>query len=202
MSGSSNRWRAFFVLSAALLLSGGPLHPGGSMADMLAHPSWIPSHALMFAGFVALLIGLVAYSRGRPLPERTRRWLRIAVIGTALQAAEMAFHTAAVVDQANLVAGRPTPVLTTHLWLSVVCYPAFGASFIGFVIASLRDGLLGKPWIAWLAVVGAAAHGAAAPLVVGFGIQKADILFPFLLLCAVWLLFVALSRQRPEAYAR
>lgn len=172
------------------------------MADMLAHPSWIPSHALMFAGFVALLIGLVAYSRGRPLPERTRRWLRIAVIGTALQAAEMAFHTAAVVDQANLVAGRPTPVLTTHLWLSVVCYPAFGASFIGFVIASLRDGLLGKPWIAWLAVVGAAAHGAAAPLVVGFGIQKADILFPFLLLCAVWLLFVALSRQRPEAYAR
>lgn len=83
-----------------------------------------------------------------------------------------------------------------------VSHIAFWISFIGFVMASLRDGLLGTPWIAWLAIIGAAAHGAAAPLVVAFGIQEADFLFALLLLCALWLLFVALSRPRLETHAR
>ncbi len=103
-------WRPFFVLSALLMLAGGPRHPGGTMAEMLAHPDWVWSHALVLAGFVTLVIGLILYSRSSPLPLRTRRWTRFATIGTALQAVEMAFHTAASVDQAHLMAGNPTPM--------------------------------------------------------------------------------------------
>src|ERR1041385_6649289 len=106
-------WRLFFVLSALFILIGGPQHPQGTMAEMLASPSWVPAHSLMLAGFVALLVGLILYGRDASLPERTRKWVRIATIGTALQTVEMALHTAAAVDHANLVAGKATPVLTT-----------------------------------------------------------------------------------------
>jgi hypothetical protein len=178
-------WRVFFALSALFILAGGPQHPGGTMAEMLAHPKWVPSHALMLAGFLALLAGLILYQRGVALPERTRKWVRLAAIGTALQAVEMAFHTAASVDHANLMAGRATPVLTTHLWLSVVLYPVFALTVIGLIVAGVRDRALGSPWIAWLGILGALAHGAAAPLVILFEVPWARILFPFLVLLAL-----------------
>jgi hypothetical protein len=89
-----NLWRVFFVLAGAGILAGGPLHPDGTMSEMLAHPDWFRSHALMFAGFVALTIGLALFGRTPGLPPRTRWWLRAAIVGTALQAIEMAFHTA------------------------------------------------------------------------------------------------------------
>jgi len=54
----------------------------------------------------------------------------VAIGGVALEAVEMAFHTVAAVDHANLVAGRPTPVLTTHLWMAVAIYPLFGVAVI------------------------------------------------------------------------
>ena len=135
----SRLWRLFFILSALFLVAGGPRHPGGTMAEMLAHPDWVPSHALMLAGFVSLLVGLILYQRSVVLPDRTRMWARYAVLGTALQVVEMAFHTAASIDQLNLVAGRATPVLTTHLWLSVVLYPIFGLTLVGLIVAGARD---------------------------------------------------------------
>lgn len=192
-------WRVFFALSALFILTGGPQHPGGTMAEMLAHPKWVPSHTLLLAGFLSLLAGLILYQRTVALPDRTRRWVRLAAIGTALQAVEMVFHTASVVDHANLVAGRTTPVLTTHLWLSIALYPVFGLTMIGLILATARDRSLGSPWIAWLGILGALAHGAAAPLVVGFEIQWAEILFPFLMLLALWLLLAALWPLRRTA---
>jgi hypothetical protein len=44
-----NLWRMFFALSGAGILAGGPLHPVGTMADMLAHPDWFSAHALMLS---------------------------------------------------------------------------------------------------------------------------------------------------------
>ena len=193
-------WRLFFALSALLILIGGPQHPGGTMAEMLAHPKWVPAHALMLAGFLALLAGLILYQRSIALPDRTRRWVRLAAVATALQAVEMAFHTAAFVDHANLVAGRATPVLTTHLWLAVVLYPVFGLAVVGLIVAATRDRALGSPWIAWLGILGALAHGAAAPLTILTAIPWARMLFPFLILLALWLLLAALwpLRTREE----
>lgn len=195
-------WRLFFALSALFILIGGPQHPGGSMAEMLAHPKWVPSHVLLLAGFMALLAGLILYQRSGALPGRTRRWVRIAIFGTVLQAVEMAFHTAAAMDHANLMAGRATPILSTHLWLSVVFYPIFAVTIIGFIVASMRDRSLGSPWIAWLGILGALAHGAAAPLVILFQVPGARILFPLLMLLAFWLILAALWPVRTTAGQR
>jgi hypothetical protein len=185
-------WRLCFIVSALFLMAGGPQHPGGEMHEMLGSPKWVPAHLLLLAGFVALLVGLLVYKRTRSLPGATQRWLRFAIIGTVLQTIEMAMHTAAVFDHDHLVAGQSTPVLTTHLWLAVFFYPIFGLTIIGFIIAGMRDHVIGSPWIGWLGIAGALANGLAPPLVVLFKIEGARILFPFLLLFALWLILAGL----------
>jgi hypothetical protein len=194
----SGLWRLCFILSALFLMAGGPQHPGGTMAEMLADRRWVPAHSLLLAGFITLVAGLLLYSR-TTLPERTRRWLRFAVFGTILQVVEMAFHTAAVVDHDHLVAGSGTPVLTTHLWLAVFFYPIFGVTFAGFMIAGMRDRVLGSPWIGWLGIVGLLANGAAPPLVVLLKVEGARILFPLLLCFALWLILAGLWPIRVRA---
>lgn len=188
----SGLWRLFFILSAVFIMAGGPQHPGGTMAEMLADRKWIPAHSLLLAGIVTLAAGLLLYSRTALLPSRTRRWLRLAIIGTILQAIEMAFHTAAMVDHDHLVSGAATPVLTTHLWLSIICYPIFGLTFGGFLIAGMRDRVLGSLWIGWLGLAGLVANGLAPPLVVLLNIEEARILFPLLFLFALWLILAGL----------
>jgi hypothetical protein len=197
----SGVWRPFFALAALLILAGGPMHPRGNMAEMLGHHNWVLSHSLMLVGFLSLLIGLILFNRGVAAPERTRRWVRLAAIGTALQAIEMAFHTASVVDHGNLVAAKATPVLTTHLWLAVVLYPIFAVLMIGLIVAGTRDRSLGSPWISWLGILGAVAHGASAPLGVAFHVEGAWVLFPLLMLLALWLLLAALWPSRSGVLA-
>ena len=195
-------WRSLFFLSALLLPIGGLQHPDGTMAEMLAHPAWVRAHALMLAGFLALFVGLFFLRSHATLPEATRRWTRFALIGTALQVVEMALHTAAVVDHANLVAGNATPVLSTHLAAAVVLYPVFSASVVGLIIVGARDGVLGSRWVSWLGVVGLAAHGLA-PALVTFVSEDARILFRLLMLVAVWLILAALlgTRRSDEVVA-
>jgi len=183
-------WRVPFFLCAVLLAAGGPQHPGGTMAEMLASPRWVPSHLLLLAALIAFLAGLALLAR-QELPERTRRWTRIAIAGVALEAVEMAFHTAAAVDHANLVAGRPTPVLTAHLRMAVAIYPLFGVAVIGFIVAATRERVVGSRWIAWLGIAGIAAYSAAPPLVVAFHVPGAGVLFPLLMLFALWLILAA-----------
>jgi hypothetical protein len=195
-------WRVCFIVAALFIIAGGPQHPGGTMAEMLGNPKWVPAHSLLLAGFVTLLAGLLLYKRRTPLPARAHRWLQFAIIGTVLQTIEMALHTAAVVDHHRLVAGQSTPVLTTHLWLAVFFYPIFGFTIIGFIIAGMRDRVMGSPWIGWLGIAGALGHGLAPPLVVWLKIERASILFPFLLLFALWLILAALwplRARRDEA---
>jgi hypothetical protein len=189
-------WRGCFIVSALLLMAGGPQHPGGEMHEMLGNPKWVPAHSLLLAGIVVLLVGLLMFKRTTSLPGATQRWLRFAIIGTVLQTIEMAMHTAAVVDHDHLVAGQSTPVLTTHLWLAVLFYPIFGVTMIGFIIAGMRDHVIGSPWIGWLGIAGALANGLAPPLVVLFKIEGARILFPLLLLLAIWLILAGLWPSR------
>ena len=188
---SRNGWRACFFLAGGLILAGGPLHPAGTMADMLADPNWLPSHALMTVGFVLMWAGLVLWGRTPSIAPRVRTWLRPAIIATALQSIDMALHTAAMVDHGRLVAGLATPVLTTHLWLTAVVYPVFGVAVIGLLVAAGRDRVLGSWWIAWLGIIGAAGHGAAGPLVVVWDIPGAAALFPLIVLVGVWMILAA-----------
>jgi hypothetical protein len=187
----ANAWRASFVVGAVLLMAGGPQHPKGSMVQMLHDPKWVPAHALMLGGFLALWVGLFLCRKAAPAASGTTKWLKIAAVATGLQAVEMALHTAAAVDYGNLVAGQSTPVLTTHLALAVVAYPVFAASVIGLILAGVRERSLGSPWIAWIGIIGAIGHGAAAPLVILTDIAWARLLFPLLMLLAIWLILAA-----------
>jgi hypothetical protein len=185
-------WRPLFLLSGILIIIGGSRHPReATMAQMLGNEDWVLSHSLLLAGFFALLVGLILYRRTGP-PERTRPWTGLAVVGTALQVIEAAFHAAAVVDHGNLLAGAPTPILTAHLWLTIILYPLFAVSVIGLIVAGARDRALGSPWIAWIGVAGAVAHGTAGPLVAGLGLTRFAFLFPLILLFALWAVLAAL----------
>ena len=160
------------------------------MAEMLADPKWIPAHSLLLAGFVALLAGLPLYGR-TSLPERSRRWLRIAVIGTILQIIEMAFHTAAMVDHDHLVSGRNTRSHNAPLACDSML-PDLWIDGWWVLNCGMRDRVLGSVWIGWLGIAGLVANGLAPPLVVLLNVEAARILFPLLLLFALWLILAGL----------
>jgi len=160
------------------------------MAEMLAHPDWFLSHLLQLIGFTAMAAGLWAFAASVQLPPRSSQWCRFAIGGTILQAIEMAFHTAAMVDHHNLVAGAPTPILTTHLAMAVALYPLFALTLTGFIVAAARDRVLNW-WAGALGIIGVIGHGISAPLVVAFDIEAARVLFPMIVLVALWMLIVA-----------
>src|SRR6188508_2281002 len=118
-------WRLLFAAAAVLMLAGGPRHPGGSMLEMLEHHDWFMAHALVTLGYGAMVAGLVVFSRTDANTPALRRWTRLAIVATALQTVEMVVHTAAMVDAPHLAAGHSTPVLTTHLAMSMLFYPLF-----------------------------------------------------------------------------
>lgn len=156
---------------------------------MLADPKWLPSHVLLTLGFVLMWAGVVLWGRTPSDAPRVRAWLRTAIVVIGVQAIDYALHTAAMVDHHRLVAGLATPALTTHLWVTVVVYPVFAVTIIGFLIAAGRDRVLGSWWIAWLGIIGAAAHGIAGPLAVIWGIQAG--LFGLIVLLAFWMILAA-----------
>ena len=199
---SSLRWRIPLLLAGVLILAG-PQHPRGStMLQMLGHADWLASHVLMTATFILFGVGLALLRRGEPQPERTARWLRYAIIATALQTVEAVVHTAAVVDHGNLAAGRATPVLTTHLAMAVVLYPLFGAAVVGLIVAAARERVLGSWWIAWIGIIGASAHGAAAPLRILTGYEPFSILFAGIVPLSLWMALAGAWPLRAGAPAR
>ena len=199
---SSLRWRIPLLLAGVMILAG-PQHPRGStMLQMLGHADWLANHLLMTASLIAFGVGLVLLRRGEPQPERTARWLRYAIIATALQTVEAVVHTAAVVDHGNLAAGRATPVLTTHLAMAVVLYPLFGAAAVGLIVAAARERVLGSWWIAWIGIIGATAHGAAAPLRILTGYEPFSILFAGIVVLALWMVLAGVWPLRAAAPAR
>lgn len=198
MHTTGNGWRAAFALAAVTLAIGGAMHPGGSMAMMLEHPDWLASHSLQFVAYAAMAAGLWLFGNGS-LPPMTSPWLRLALIGTIVQAIEMLFHTAAMVDHARLVAGAATPILTAHLALAVIAHPIFGITVSGFILNAARERVLGTIWLAPVGIIGALAHGAAAPLVVLFELEQARILFPMVVLLSLWMVIVAAMPRRSRA---
>ncbi len=60
-----------------------------------------------------------------------------------LQTIEMAVHASAYTDLDRLLAGTATPLLSTHLALSVALYPVFGAVLATFVALCSLERVLG-----------------------------------------------------------
>jgi hypothetical protein len=193
-------WRLLLLAASPLLVVGALRHPRvPGMPAMLAHPDWLLSHLAALAGYLSLLGGLVLLRRaggGPPGP-----WLRLAIVGAALQAVEAVFHAAAVVDLGRLNAGHATPVLSTHLALAALLYPLFSLSMIGLIVAGARGRALGSWWIAPLGLLGVLSHGAAAIVVVVLGMTGLGALFAGIALFGLWLLPAALWPARHPAGA-
>ena len=161
------------------------------MLEMLRHHDWFMAHALVTLGYGTMVAGLVAFSRTGANTPAMKRWTRFAIVGTALQTVEMTVHTAAMVDAGHLAAGHATPILTTHLAMSMVFYPLFGITTAAFFIKGMRERTIGSPWIVWIGVIGTVANGIA-PILVGLvGWTEARILFVFMVGIAIWLLLAA-----------
>lgn len=194
-------WRVWFLAGGALILVGGPRHPGGSMLEMLSHPDWFIAHLLVTLGFAAFLTGLAAFARSEANTPALRRWTKLAIAGTALMTLETIVHTAAMVDAGHLAAGHATPVLSTHLAMSVLFYPVFAVTSALFIVAAARQRAIGSPVLAWLGVCGTLANGAAPVLVLLLGLTQARILFPMVTLLALWMAIAAVWPSRAAAPA-
>ena len=193
----SRLWRALFVVGGALYLGGSSQHPGGTMAEMMAAPAWVPGHATVFVGQLVLTLGLVLFRRTVRASASMDRWLLFSIVATALEAVEMGVHTVSYVDATALTLGHSTPVLTSHLWLATLVYPVFAVSLIGLIRLGQREGVLGSPWIAWIGMLGAAAHGIVMWLVFIFDISWATILFPLAaILLSLWFMLAGVWPSR------
>lgn len=197
-NGRSRAWRAAFVVGGLLYL-GGVQHPHGRMVDMLSDPAWVRAHVTILAGLLALGGGLAAFRREVNGSPALRRWLGFAIVMTLLEVVEMAVHTVAFVDAGALAAGGPTPVLTTHLWMATLVYTPYAIALIGVIWLGQREGVLGSPWIGWIGMFGAAAHGVVMWLAIVLRIGPAGILFPLALTLGIWFVLAGLWPDRRAA---
>ena len=197
-------WRSLFVLFGLLYVAGGVQHPPGSMAEMLANPIWVRGHATTLCGLMLLTAGLVLFRRARPGPS-VNRWLLPVIATAALETLEMAVHMMAYVDAEAMAAGHSTPVLTTHLWLATLVYPCFAFALVGLIWAGQRERSLGSPWIGWIGMVGAVAHGVVMVMVMvhPLKIGPTGLLFPVAVLSlALWFILAGVwpvGRRSPAA---
>ena len=194
-------WRLAFLGSGVAMMIGGPRHPNplpdqpfqDSIAAMLEHPDWVPSHVFILLGFALLLAGIVLWQRSAGLDGSDAGWVRLAMLAAAAAVIEMALHTAAVVDTQHLRAGEPTPILTAHLVLTAIVNPLIGIALAGLAVRGARLGRLGSWWITWMAVVGGASYGFAGVYVVLTHDQRVSPLFAVgAILIALWTLLVGM----------
>src|ERR1044071_7656492 len=204
-------WRAALFLSGVAMLMGGPRHPGPrtdlpfneSTALMLASPEWVPSHLLILASYLLLLVGIALWARQAELSDGARRWSRWALLAAGVGVVEMAFHAAAVLDLGHLRARQATPILTTHLALTAFANPLLGLTVAAVALHGARARRLGSRWIGWMAVLGGAAYGFAGTYVVLTHDQRVSPLFAIgASLLAFWLLLAAVWPVAAPAPAR
>ncbi len=194
-SARSASWRALFVAGGLLYFVGAFYHPRGmTMTDMLVDPAWLPSHAGVFVGLSAMTLGLMLVRRSSRISPTVDRWLLATIVLAVLETIEMGLHTMAYVDADALApgaleGGASTPVLTVHLWFATLVYTPFAVALIGLIWTGQRERSLGSPWIGWLGMVGAAAHGSVMWLAIVLGVPGTGILFPIAAL-AISLWFV------------
>lgn len=174
---------------------------------MLVDPAWIPSHAAVFVGILLMTVGLVSFRRSVRTSPTMDRWLLFAIVLAVLETFEMGLHTMAYVDAGALPRGAramqgglSTPVLTIHLWLATLVYTPFAIALIGLIWIGQRERSLGSPWIGWVGIIGAAAHGAVMWLVIVLNVPGAGILFPIgALSLSLWFVLAGVWPTRQPA---
>ncbi len=194
-------WPWALTAGGVLFLIGGPLHPGNdsslpeaqATAEFIGAATWIPSHALILAGAIGYLIGLFGLARSpMPLSPGARKAAWVAAVGAVLFAVEGVFHLGAFLDEEAALAGNATPVLSTHLALSLVVYPLFSFAVAALAVLSRRE--LTHPVVGIIGAIGAITFGVAPALVGLAGIEALAVLFPIGgVLMALWFTVVGVT---------
>jgi len=205
-------WPWALIASAVAFTTGGLLHPGqdpslparAALAAWIGDPLWVPSHALILAGAMLLVPGLLGLRHRHPdLPDGAHRAARAATLGALLWTVESVPHLGAATESAAAADGRATPILFTHMVLSLVAYPLVGLSVAA--LAVLAGGRLAHPGFAVLAVPGGLAWSLAPWLVGPLRLESFAVLFPLGILMALWFVGVGvreLGRRRVAAGPR
>lgn len=172
-----NSW--YLGVGGVLFVAGVVLHPhqhveGGTLEEqfhaMFSDSRWYPAHVLLLVGLALMATALVGLARNVPtgLSRRTTRFAAIAaVVGTAA----MVLHLFAKLDDDNIVAGDPTPLLFTHAGVEAITVPLVGIAFALLALAGGQSRTLGNPAIAALGIVGGLGYalaGATAPFISTF----------------------------------
>lgn len=194
-------WPWAFATGGVLFLIGGLLHPSGdstlpepqATAAFIGAPTWIPSHAFIVAGTIGFMIGLFALARSpMPLPTAARRAAWVAAVGAVLLSIEGVFHLAAFADQDAALAGAATPILSTHMAMSLIVYPLF--TFAVAALAVLSGRTLTHPVVGIIGAFAAVAFGVAPALVGLAGIEALAVLFPIGgILMALWFIVAGVT---------
>ena len=140
-----------------------------------------------------MVAGRAGARRERLFPDQVRGWLTVAIGVLGGRGRGMVPHLLAGSEHQALEAGEATPMLTTHLTLSVVTEPLLGLSIAALAVAVARAAYSVPAWL--LAVVGVAGgvvFGAAAPLVAVTQDPAFTALFSADVLISVWLVGTAL----------
>ena len=195
------RWPAVLLgLGGLLTAVGGSLHPHDAqetltdtLVGLLSSPAWGTSHLLILAGVLLVVAGLAGARRERLFPDQVRGWLTVAIVCWAIAVVELVPHLLAGSEHHALEAGEATPMLTTHLTLSVVTEPLLGLSIAALAVAVARAAhTVPASLLAVVGVVGGVVFGAAAPLVAVTQDPAFTALFSADALISVWLVGTAL----------
>ena len=196
----ARRAAVVFGVGGALLAVGGMMHPhetSGSMHEsllaLIGSPAWLPAHAVLLAGMVTAVVGLVLLRRHDAFPARVGPWLTGTIIAWAIATPEFVPHLLAGGEHDALEAGGATPMVDTHLALSTFTTPLVGVSAALLAVAVARAAATWPARIlAVLGVVGGLGFAVAAPLLAVTGNPQVSNLFAAQALIDVWIVGTSL----------
>lgn len=194
------RSAAALGVGGLLMAVGGALHPhetsgtlDESLLALLGSPVWLPAHAVLIAGMVLVLTGLVLLRQRAAFPRQVRPWLTAAIVMWAIAAPEYVPHLLAGSEHEALAAGDATPMVHTHLALSTVTTPLVGISTGLLALAVARaTSTWSARLLAGAGVAGGLAFAAAAPLLAITGDPTVTTLFAAQTLIDVWIVGTAI----------
>ena len=204
------RAAAVFGIGGALLAIGGTMHPhetSGSMHEsllaLIGSPAWLPAHAVLLAGMLTAVVGLVLLRRHDAFPAQVRPWLTGTIIAWTVATPEFVPHLLAGAEHDALEVGGATPMVDTHLALSTFTTPLVGLSVALLAVAVARAAAT-RParLLAVAGVVGGTAFAVAAPLLEVTGTPQVSNLFAAQTLIDVWIIGTSVRVALPEKVAR
>jgi hypothetical protein len=189
-----------FGVGGLLLAVGGLMHPhetDGTMEQnllaLLGSPAWLPAHAVLLVGMFTAVAGLVLLRRHDAFAPGVRPWLTGAIVAWGVAAPEFVPHLLAGSEHHAFATGGPTPMVDTHLALSLFTNPLVGIAGALLAVAVARTaGTWPARALAALAVVGGLVFSAAAPLLLATGYPAMSNLFAMQALLDVWIIGTSL----------